>query len=47
MFDDGISHRPGRSAGQGAGGGGRSCSVSVCSVLFICLFINVFLGCSW
>ena len=47
MFDDGISHRPGRSGGQGARGGGRSCSVSVCSVLFICLFINVFLGCSW
>ena len=32
VFDDNICHRPGRSAGQGARGGGRSCSVSVCSV---------------
>ena len=44
VFDDNICHRPGRSAGQGARGGVRSCSVSVCVLFFLCLFINVFLG---
>ena len=45
VFDDFVGHRPSRTHGGGRGGA-RSCSVSVDSVLYVCLIINVFLGCS-
>ena len=34
VFDDNISHRPGRTGGQGTRGGARSCSVSIGSVVY-------------
>ena len=44
MFDDNICHRPGRSGGQGARGGARSCSVSICVVsVFICILLMYFI----
>ena len=39
MFDDNISHRPGRTGGQGTRGGARSCSVSISNVGMFCAFI--------
>ena len=42
VFDDNICHRPGRTGGQGARGGARSCSVSIYIVgVFYACFINV------
>ena len=42
VFDDNICHRPGRTGGQGARGGVRSCSVSIYNVSVFCAcLINI------
>ena len=43
VFDDGICHRPGRRGGQGARGGGRAFSVSVCGcVIYVFILLMCF-----
>ena len=43
VFDDGICHHPGRRGGQGARGGGRAFSVSVCGcVIYVFILLMCF-----